>query len=218
MRKFLASALEVVEIAAIAIAAVFVIRIFLVQPFLVSGTSMSPTFQNGDYVLVDELTYHFQAPQRGQVIVFHDPQDYSTYFIKRVIGLPGERIVIKNGNVTIYNKQHPNGFMLDETYLPKGMKTSGNYDVKLSSSTYFVMGDNRPLSYDSRSWGPLPAANIVGVVRVRLWPLNHFRIFTTPNYAVSASSTSSTSTATSNASSTTNNASGTTQSASSTGS
>ncbi len=187
MRKFLASALEVLEIAVIAIAAVFVIRIFLVQPFLVSGTSMAPTFQNGDYVLVDELTYRIRPPERGEVIVFHDPQDYSTYFIKRIIGLPGERVVIASGTVTIYNPQYPNGLRLDERYLPQGTVTSGTYDVTLSSTQYFVMGDNRPLSYDSRSWGPLPAANIVGLVRVRLWPLSQVGIFSAPHYTTSTS-------------------------------
>jgi signal peptidase I len=186
MRKFLASALEVLEIAVIAIAAVFVIRIFLVQPFLVSGTSMSPTFKNGDYVLVDELTYRIRPPARGDVIVFHDPQDYSTYFIKRVIGLPGERVVIANDTVTIYNTAHPHGFVLNESYLPAGTVTSGNYDVTLSPTQYFVMGDNRPLSYDSRSWGPLPAANIVGIVRVRLWPLNAMKIFSAPTYTTTS--------------------------------
>ncbi len=182
MRKFLASVLEVFEIAVIAVGAVFVIRIFLVQPFLVSGTSMYPTFSDGNYVLTDELTYRIRPPERGEVVVFHDPQDYSTYFIKRVIGLPGERVVIKNNTVTIYNNQHPNGFTLDETYLPAGTVTSGNYDFTLSSSSYLMLGDNRLYSYDSRSWGPLPAANIVGLVRFRLWPLNEIHIFTAPNY------------------------------------
>jgi signal peptidase I len=184
MRKFLASLLEVLEIAVIAIAAVFVVRTYFVQPFLVSGTSMVPTFQSGDYVLTDELTYHFRAPERGEVVVFHDPEPnaWSTYFIKRVIGLPGERVVIKNSQITIYNTANPQGFTLNETYLPSGTITSGNEDVTLSSSTYFMLGDNRPLSFDSRSWGPLPQQNIVGVVRFRLWPVNELQSFSAPNY------------------------------------
>jgi len=182
MRKFFASLLEVLEIAVIAVAAVFIVRTYLVQPFLVSGTSMVPTFQNGDYVLTDELTYHFRAPERGEVVVFHDPQDWSTFFIKRVIGLPGDRVVIKDSQVTIYNSAHPNGFTLDETYLPAGTQTSGNIDITLTSTTYYMLGDNRPFSYDSRSWGPLPAKNIVGLVRVRLWPVNELQTFAAPNY------------------------------------
>ena len=191
MRKFLASLLEVLEIAVIAVAAVFIVRTYLVQPFLVDGTSMYPTFHNDDYVLTDELTYRIQPPQRGQVIVFHEVGDPSTYLIKRIIGLPGERIVIKNDTVTIYNKAHPNGFVLDETYLPPGTVTAGNIDLTLSSSSYFVMGDNRAVSYDSRSWGPLPAQNIVGMVRFRLWPVTAISFFGTPNYPLLSNATSS---------------------------
>jgi signal peptidase I len=187
MRKFFASLLEVVEIAVIAVAAVFIVRSFLVQPFLVSGTSMVPTFSNGDYVLTDELTFRIRPPERGEVVVFHDVSDYSTYLIKRVIGLPGERVVINNNTVTIYNKQYPNGFKLNESYLPAGTVTSGNEDITLSSTTYFMMGDNRAVSYDSRAWGPLPASNIVGLVRFRLWPLNAIQTFSAPQYNASSS-------------------------------
>lgn len=182
MRKFLASLLEIFEIAVIAIAAVFLVRTFLVQPFLVSGTSMSPTFSNGDYVLVDELTYRIRPPERGEVVVFHDPLDYGTYFIKRVIGLPNERVTITSDTVTVYNTSHPQGFTLDESYLPQDTITSGNETYSLSSSTYLLLGDNRPMSYDSRSWGPLPAKNIVGLVRIRLWPLDAVTAFAAPKY------------------------------------
>ena len=182
MRKFFASLLEVLEIAVIAVAAVFIVRSFLVQPFLVSGTSMVPTFSNGDYVLTDELTYRIRPPERGEVVVFHDVSDPSTYLIKRVIGLPGETVIVKNNTVTIENKQNPNGFVLNESYLPAGTVTSGDQSWTLSSSSYFMMGDNRAVSYDSRSWGPLPASNMVGLVRFRLWPFNAIQIFSAPQY------------------------------------
>jgi signal peptidase I len=182
MRKFFASLLEVLEIAVIAVAAVFIVRSFLVQPFLVSGTSMVPTFSNGDYVLTDELTYRVWPPERGEVVVFHDVSDPSTYLIKRIIGLPGETVIVKNNTVTIENKQNSNGFQLDESYLPSGTVTSGDEDIALSSSSYFMMGDNRAVSYDSRSWGPLPAGDIVGLVRFRLWPLNAIQVFSAPQY------------------------------------
>ncbi len=185
MRKFFASLLEVLEIAVIAVAAVFVVRSFLVQPFLVSGTSMVPTFSNGDYVLTDELTYRIRPPERGEVVVFHDVSDPSTYLIKRIIGLPGETVIVKNNTVTIENKQNPNGFVLNESYLPAGTVTAGDQSWTLSSSTYFMMGDNRAVSYDSRSWGPLPASNIVGLVRFRLWPLSAITIFSAPHYSTS---------------------------------
>ncbi len=182
MRKFLASFLEVFEVIVIAVAAVVVIRVFLVQPFLVSGTSMAPNFSNGDYVLVDELTYHLRAPERGEVVVFHDPQDYPTYFIKRVIGLPGETVKVASNTVTVFNTEHPKGFALDEAYLPAGTITSGNETYALSSSSYLMFGDNRPFSFDSRSWGPLPSKNIVGLVRLRLWPINELQTFAAPKY------------------------------------
>jgi len=193
MRKFFASFLEILEIALIAVGAVFVVRTFLIQPFLVSGSSMVPTFQNGDYVLVDEFTYRIRPPERGEVVVFHDPQDWSTYFIKRVIGLPGEKVEINNNEVSVFNTANPDGFVLNESYLPAGTPVSpnscdgGNFATgvctyTLSSSTYLMFGDNRTESYDSRSWGPLPEANIVGLVRVRLWPVNEMAVFSPPQY------------------------------------
>src|SRR5580704_16572080 len=124
MRKFLVSFLEVLEIAVIAIGAVFIVRTFFVQPFLVSGSSMVPTFQDGNYVLVDEFTYRIRPPERGEVVVFHDPQDWSTYLIKRVIGLPGEKVEINDNTITVFNTAHPSGFALNETYLPPGTPVS----------------------------------------------------------------------------------------------
>jgi signal peptidase I len=182
MRNFFASFLEILEIAVIAIVAVFIVRTFLVQPFLVSGTSMYPNFQNGDYVLVDELTYRIRPPERGEVIVFHDPQDYGTYFIKRIIGLPNDKVVIGSDTITVYDSANPKGLLLDESYIPQGTVTSGAATYSLSSSTYLMLGDNRPFSYDSRSWGLLPAQNIVGMVRVRLWPINAITAFADPKY------------------------------------
>lgn len=193
MKKFLASFLEVFEIALIAVGAVFIVRTFFIQPFLVSGSSMVPNFQDGNYVLVDEFTYHIRPPERGEVVVFHDPQDWGTYFIKRVIGLPNEKVEINDNTITVFNKTHPNGLVLDESYLPAGTPvsaescdggdvTTGVCTYTLSSSTYLTFGDNRTESYDSRSWGPLPAANIVGLVRVRLWPVSEISAFTAPNY------------------------------------
>jgi len=190
MRKALASFLEIVEIIVIAVAAVFIVRTFLVQPFLVSGTSMFPTFANGDYVLVDELTYHVRQPERGEVVVFHDPNpgDYGTYFIKRIIGLPGEAVLINNNAVTVFKGSSSctgsQGFVLNESYLPSGTVTlaNGSDCYVLSSSTYLMLGDNRPDSFDSRSWGPLSVKNIVGLVRVRLWPLDGVKAFAAPKY------------------------------------
>jgi signal peptidase I len=182
MRKFLYSSLEVIEAVVIAVGVVFIIRQFLVQPFIVSGDSMIPNFQNGNYLLVDELTYRFFPPQRGDVIVFHYPNDPSLYFIKRIIGLPGETVKISNGKVIIINKTHPDGFVLDESYLPAGLPTDGNETNVLGPNQYFVLGDNRTYSFDSRSWGDLSRNYIVGLVRFRLWPLNELEAFASEKY------------------------------------
>ena len=183
MRKFFASVLEILEIAVVAIVAVFIIRSFLVQPFLVSGLSMIPTFSNGDYLLIDELTYHFRAPERGEVIVFRYPGDLSTYFIKRIIGLPNERVSFENGKIVIVSSSTPSGFSLDEKYLPQPFAPSENRAFKqLASDEYLVFGDNRSFSFDSRNCGPLKKDDIVGLVRLRLWPVNDFRAFAAPQY------------------------------------
>lgn len=182
MRRFLGSILEVFEIALVAVGAVFLIRNFLIQPFLVSGSSMTPNFSNGDYLLIDELTYRFRAPERGEVVVFRSPSDSSTYFIKRVIGLPEERVVIKNNKITIFSGGNPQGFILDEGYLSKSAFTSGDQEFRLKTGEYLMLGDNRSYSYDSRSWGPLKFSEIVGLVRLRLWPLTELQAFAAPQY------------------------------------
>lgn len=182
MRKFLASLLEVAEIAIIALGAVFVVRQFLIQPFLVSGASMSPNFSSGDYLMVDELTYRIRPPERGEVVVFRYPNDPSTFFIKRIIGLPDERVTVSDGKVTIYSAGEKGGFTLKEEYLPANLPTQGSANATLGSGEYFVMGDNRPYSFDSRSWGSLPATDIVGLARLRLWPINGIQVLGSPQY------------------------------------
>jgi signal peptidase I len=182
MRQFFSSVLEVVEVAIIAIVTVFIIRTFLVQPFLVSGSSMVPNFQNGDYLLIDELTYRFRAPERGEVIVFKYPKDTSTYFIKRIIGLPGEKIEIKDDKITVFKAGSEEGLPLGENYLPKDFVTRGNETVTLGPKEYMMFGDNRDYSFDSRSWGPMPQADIVGLVRLRLWPPSGLSAFAAPKY------------------------------------
>ncbi len=182
MKQFFATALEMAEMALIAIAAVFIVRAFLIQPFLVSGASMEPNFSNGDYLVIDEITYRFREPVRGEVIVFRSPGNNSSYYIKRVIGLPGERVTVRSGAVTVYSGDLKDGFQVPENYLPVGLKTSGDLDVTLKSGDYFVLGDNRNFSFDSRSWGPLSKNGIVGLVRLRLWPINEVKAFEAPSY------------------------------------
>ena len=168
---------EFLRFAVVVIAVVLVVRIFIAQPFVVSGTSMVPTFQNSNYLIIDELSYDFHAPHRGDVIVFHPPikGEESTYFIKRVIGLPGDTISIVNSVVTITNAQHPNGETLTEPYITPDA-SNDNFTITVPAGQYFVMGDNRPASYDSRRWGLLPAKNITGRVVLRLFPFNEMGV------------------------------------------
>lgn len=177
MKAFLLAVWEVAEVVLVAVVTVFFIRTFLIQPFLVSGASMEPNFSSGDYLLIDEITYRFREPERGEAVVFRYPQNPSTFYIKRVIGLPGERVVVKDGRVLIYNQQFPEGAKIEQDYLTPGVRTTGNLDVTLSENNYFVLGDNRNYSFDSRSWGTLPRKNITGLVRLRLLPISKVQAF-----------------------------------------
>ena len=143
-------------------------RFYIAQPFIVEGASMDPTFETGNYLIVDELTYRFRPPERGSILIFKYPKDPRKSFIKRVIGLPGERVRISAGQVTITNTKYPEGFVLDEPYVELGKKDSADYI--LGAGEYFVLGDNRASSADSRIWGPVPENNIVGRPIVRFFP------------------------------------------------
>jgi signal peptidase I len=151
---------------------IIVLRLFVIDPFLVNGSSMEPTFEDGDYVIVDKLSYSLRDPKRGEVIVFDAPTNDGRYFIKRIIGLPGERIVVDGTSVTIFNKENPNGFKAKETYVK--FQSSRKTDRTLESDEYFVMGDNREVSSDSRIWGALKRDSIEGRALLRLLPFEHF--------------------------------------------
>ncbi len=132
---------------------------------------MEPNFEDGDYILVDEISYRFSGADRGDVIIFRYPLDQSQFFIKRVIGLPSETVEIKDNKVTIYNKNRPDGFVLEEKYLAPEQKTLGNSVIKLDDNEYFVLGDNRLQSSDSRRWGPVNKSLITGKAFLRPWPI-----------------------------------------------
>lgn len=182
MKSFLYALREIIEIVLVAVLVVFGVRSFLVQPFLVSGASMEPNFHGGDYILINELSYRFREPERGEVVVFRYPGDEKTFFIKRIIGLPGERIVVTGGKLFVFNKENEGGMAVNEAYLPKDLITVGEKDVILSENEFFVMGDNRDASFDSRQWGPLDRSEVIGSVWVRLWPLNKVMAFEKPSY------------------------------------
>jgi signal peptidase I len=180
--------IEVIKVFFWAVIIILPIRLFLFQPFFVQGASMEPNFDDGQYLIVNELGYKetsfdlggnhlfsfepFKELSRGDVIVFRYPKNPSQFFIKRVIGLPGETVSIKDGQIMIANEKNPTGFILDESsYLPMDLKTSGEMTRKLEGNQYFVLGDNRGASHDSRAWGPLPKNLVIGKVTLRAWPL-----------------------------------------------
>lgn len=166
---------ELLKFIVIAAVIVLPVRLFVAQPFVVSGESMSPTFENGEYLIVDELTYRLEEPQRGDVVIFRYPRNPSEFFIKRIIGLPGETVTVKDGTVSI---ERVDGTMitLDESYVERADHgRDATYTVE--ENAYFVMGDNRSESSDSRVWGLMPKENLIGRALVRLLPLQEAGIF-----------------------------------------
>lgn len=160
---------EIVRFALLAIIIVVPIRMFIAQPFIVSGASMDNTFENGQYLIVDQLSYYLHEPDRGDVVIFRYPRDPSKFFIKRVIGLPGDTVTIEEANVIITNEANPDGFTLNEPYV-KSMEVSAPRTEVMGPREYFVMGDNRDQSSDSRVWGVLQEERIIGRAWLRLFP------------------------------------------------
>jgi len=179
MKKFILFVWEIVKVALISALIILPIRYFLIQPFFVKGSSMEPNFHDKQYLIIDEISYRFKAPQRGQVIVFRYPRDPQEYFIKRIIGLPGEQVQIKDGKVVIYNSTHTNGLILDEKYLPASFVTDNQDDSKFTvgPNEYYVLGDNRSASKDSRYFGAVNDSFVTGKVLFRGWPFNEITVF-----------------------------------------
>jgi len=178
MRKIFIFIWETIKIVIISLAIIIPVRYYLIQPFFVRGASMTPNFDNGQYLVIDEISYRFGEPERGEVIVFKYPLNPSQYYIKRIIGLPGETIEIKDGQVILYNQDFPQGKTLDESsYLAAGIITWGETKIELGEDEHFVLGDNRQASSDSRQWGGLNRENIIGRVWLRAWPFSLVKVF-----------------------------------------
>ena len=181
MRKTLLFILEVFKTVLIALLIVVPIRAFLFQPFFVRGQSMEPNFENGDYLIIDEISYRFVEPKRGEVVVFKYPHNPSQRYIKRIIGLPGDIIEIREGLVMIQEGEESK--VLDEsTYLAPNIQTLGDVKVSLNENEYFVLGDNRTLSSDSRRWGPIEKKDMIGKVILRAWPFTAMAKIEAPAY------------------------------------
>lgn len=166
---------EIARVLLISAVIILPIRYFVAQPFVVRGASMEPSFTDREYLIVDEVSYYFREPQRGEAIVFHYPRDPRQFFIKRIIGLPSERIKIEKGKISVFSAAYPEGFTLQEEYLdPPGRSTHPEMERTLGADEYFVLGDNRDFSSDSRLWGALPEALVVGRAVFRAWPVMRF--------------------------------------------
>jgi signal peptidase I len=181
---------EMVKVIALAIVIIIPIRVFLFQPFFVQGASMEPNFEDGEYLIINEFGYkHTEIPgvgtveqfrdlDRQDVVVFRYPKNPEQYYIKRVIALPGESVAIKDGIVYIFNEVHHQGYALDESaYLAKNVKTSDMTKITLDEDEYFVMGDNRSFSYDSRAFGPIHRKDLIGRVLLRAWPVSRASLY-----------------------------------------
>lgn len=163
--------------ALVAIGIALIVRFFVAAPYLVEGASMDPAFESYHYLVIDRVTYRISDPERGDVIVFRLPQEETRSLIKRIIGLPGETVVLAGTTVTIINDEYPDGLTLDEPYVAVEHESTTNMTVTLSADEYFVMGDNRAESADSRYWGALPRENIVGRAFLRVFPLDELGLF-----------------------------------------
>ena len=181
MRSILSFFWEISKIIVIALLIVVPIRYFLFQPFVVKGDSMVPNFHSGDYLIIDEISYRFNQPQRGEVVVFKYPHMPSQRYIKRIIGLPGETIEVKEDQIFI-SKNGETQELDESPYLSNSLFTPGNLSTDLGDREYFVLGDNRPSSSDSRQWAPQPREYIIGRVFLRPWPFTAIAKIETPAY------------------------------------
>ena len=172
---------EIVQIAVLALAIILPVRYFLIQPFVVKGASMEPNFYDSEYLIIDELSFRFRNPERGEIVVFRPPQRDDQYYIKRVIGLPGETVEVRNCVITVYNEEYPNGFALKESYIRE--ITEGRDRRTLAADEYYLLGDNRDASLDSRYFGAVNIDEFIGRVWVRGLPFDRVSTFDIPEYS-----------------------------------
>jgi signal peptidase I len=167
---------EIIRFVVITLLIVIPVRIYIAQPFIVSGPSMDPTFHDGQYLIVDELSYRFSAPKRDEVVIFNHPKEKGKVLIKRIIGLPGETLEFNGDHLIIKSAENPKGFELDQSFV-KNVFPEPKRTVVLGPTEYFALGDNRPISYDSRSWGTITQKDLIGRPLFRLWPISSISIF-----------------------------------------
>lgn len=176
--------LDALQPVVMAFAIFMMVYLFLFQPHKVDGNSMYPNFHNKEYILTDKISYYKGEPQRGDVVVFHAPPPNDADFIKRIIGMPEETIMVQSGQVYI------NGTHLPEVYLPMELRTSeksflrDGVSYNIPAGYYMVFGDNRNFSSDSREWGPVSRKSIVGKALIRYWPVDRAGLIPHERYSL----------------------------------
>ncbi len=182
--SFLSFIFDIIKLVVIAFIIVWPIHYFVFQPFYVVGPSMEPNFYDKEYLIIEKISYRFNNPRRGEVVVFESSSNPKDYLIKRIISLPNEKISIKRGEIYIYNTQIPQGLKLEENgYLAPGTATPGQIDVSLKNNEYYVLGDNRNMSLDSRVFGPIKRQDISGRAWFRGWPFQNIGLIKMPVFA-----------------------------------
>lgn len=187
---FFAFLLDLVKTFVVVMLIAFAIRYFVIQPFVVDGDSMLPTFINNEYLIAEKISYDFKQPNRGDVVIFRYPKNPSIIYIKRVIGLSGETVNIKDNKVMVSKNAEGPFEQLEENYISPGTRTSiysneintEDFKLTLKADEFFVLGDNRDHSSDSREWGVLPKSNIIGKVWLTVTPLDRFKLWGSERY------------------------------------
>lgn len=178
-KRTLFAVVDFIKTTVIVVFLALIIRLFVVQPFIVEGQSMLPTFSNNDYLITEKISYSVRSPKRGEVVIFHPPDNPSVNYIKRIVGLPGDSIEVKDQNVFVNSQK------INEPYLTSNEQTNTatkELNLTLKSGEYFVLGDNRNHSRDSREIGPIPYSSIVSRIWVRLLPIDSARAFAAIDY------------------------------------
>ena len=178
-KRTLFAVIDFIKTTIIVVFLALIIRLFVVQPFIVEGQSMLPTFSNNDYLITEKISYSIRSPKRGEIVIFHPPDNPTVNYIKRIVGLPGDSIEVRDQNVFVNSQK------INEPYLTSNEQTNTatkDLNLTLKSGEYFVLGDNRNHSRDSREIGPIPYSSIVGRIWVRLLPIDSARAFAAINY------------------------------------
>lgn len=182
IKRAIAAVFDFLQGIVVFLAILVMIYLFVMSPQEINGASMEPNFHNGEYILTNKIIYKLKGPQRGDVVIFKSPRNKDIDYIKRIISLPGETISLRG------NAFYVNGQRLEEPYIPDNTPIFGgsylreNEEVVITPGVYFVIGDNRPHSSDSREFGPVPLTDFIGKAILRYWPFDKFGVIPQPNY------------------------------------